>query len=142
MLYNLVHTTRGPVPVAAQGQAGSQARLRLDAAAKAWKAHAETSRHDSPEFLVIPLEHEYTHKSMLFAGLKGRDRVMAGVLRSCPGFEIHLAARTKHEFGAPEDDHWGDYEEWGCDREVATVTRESREIIVAKCGGSIRFLIR
>ncbi|KAI9561443.1 hypothetical protein GHT06_012400 [Daphnia sinensis] len=48
--------------------------------------------------LAIPLEHHYTVANLSFAGLKGRDRLTASLLRSVNFVDLHLASvryRTK-----------------------------------------------
>ncbi|CAN0540605.1 unnamed protein product, partial [Scytosiphon promiscuus] len=57
LLYNLVRTTPGPPPVAAVGQEGSAAQLRLSDAVAAWSR--PDSRCGTSKF-ILPLEHEYT----------------------------------------------------------------------------------
>ncbi|XP_057372232.1 uncharacterized protein LOC130693129 [Daphnia carinata] len=42
--------------------------------------------------LAIPLEHNYTVTSLSFAGLKGRDRLTASLLRSVNFVDLHLAS--------------------------------------------------
>lgn len=100
LLYNLVRTTPGPPPVAAVGQAGSPAQLRLSAAVQAWGSSSDTISK-----VVLPLEHEYTEANLSFGGLKGRDQAMVDVLRMCPELDLHLALVVKHVSGTAEEDY-------------------------------------
>lgn len=99
LLYNLVRTTPGPPPVAAIGQTGSAAQLRLSDAMTAWR-RPESSFN--VEKVILPLEHEYTKASLSFGGLKGRDRAMADALRACREVDLYLATIVKHERGTAE----------------------------------------
>lgn len=99
LLYNLVRTTPGPPPVAAFGQSGSAAQLRLSDVMAAWSRPDCSS--DAKKF-ILPLEHEYTKASLSFGGLKGRDRVMADTLRACRDVDLYLAIVVKHESGVAE----------------------------------------
>lgn len=46
--------------------------------------------------LAIPLEHNYTVANLSFAGLKGRDRLTATLLRSVNFIDLHLASVRRH----------------------------------------------
>ena len=96
LLYNLVRTTPGPPPVAAVGQSGSAAQLRLSDAMTAW---CDPESSFDAEKVILPLEHEYTKASLSFGGLKGRDRAMADALRACRDVDLYLATIVKHESG-------------------------------------------
>lgn len=100
LLYNLVRTTPGPPPVAAVGQSGSAAQLRLSDAITAW-SHPDGSCHEDK--FILPLEHEYTKASLSFGGLKGRDRAMADALRACREIDLYLAHVVKHESGTADE---------------------------------------
>lgn len=99
LLYNLVRTTPGPPPVAALGQSGSAAQLRLSDAMTAW---SRPENRYYAEKLILPLEHEYTKASLSFGGLKGRDRAMADALRACRDVDLYLATIVKHETGTAD----------------------------------------
>ncbi|MEJ0016430.1 MAG: 2OG-Fe(II) oxygenase [Acetobacteraceae bacterium] len=65
-----------------------------------------------PEKLVYPLEHAYTPAGLGFAGLKGRDAAVAGVLAAATpeaGCELYLALLTIEENGLAE--HTGGYDD-------------------------------
>ena len=47
---------------------------------------------DQQRLLAIPLEHVYTVESLSFAGLKGRDRLMASLLNSVEFIDLQLAS--------------------------------------------------
>lgn len=96
LLYNLVRTTPGPPPVAAVGQSGSAAQLRLSDAMTAWCGPESSFSADK---IILPLEHEYTKASLSFDGLKGRDRAMADALRACRDVDLYLATIVKHDRG-------------------------------------------
>lgn len=99
LLYNLIRTTPGPPPVAAVGQSGSAAQLRLSDAMDAW-CRAESGF--DVEKIILPLEHEYTKASLSFGGLKGRDRAIADALRACRDVDLYLATIVKHESGSAD----------------------------------------
>ncbi|XP_032780213.2 uncharacterized protein LOC116918583 isoform X2 [Daphnia magna] len=50
--------------------------------------------------LAIPLEHNYTVANLSFAGLKGRDRLTASLLRSVNFVDLHLAS-VRHRMKPP-----------------------------------------
>ena len=108
LLFNLVRTTPGPLPVAAVGQSGSAAHLRLSDAMAAWGRPGNSC---GSEKFILPLEHEYTKASLSFGGLKGRDRAMADALRACREVDLYLATVVKHERGSVEPDYG--YGGWG-----------------------------
>ena len=56
------------------------------------------------ELLAIPLEHKYTPKSLSFTRLKGKDRLVAQVLKSVDFLCVHLAILNKTVSGAPNED--------------------------------------
>ncbi|CBJ49071.1 conserved unknown protein [Ectocarpus siliculosus] len=101
LLYNLVRTTPGPQPVAAVGQSGSAAQLRLSDAVAAWGRPGSSC--DAAKF-IVPLAHEYTKASLSFGGLKGRDRAMADSLRACRDLDLYLVTIVKHESGTAQED--------------------------------------
>ncbi|CAM9744090.1 unnamed protein product [Ectocarpus sp. 8 AP-2014] len=119
LLYNLVRTTPGPQPVAAVGQSGSAAQLRLSDAVAAWGRPG--SNCDAAKF-IVPLEHEYTKASLSFNGLKGRDRAMADSLRACRDLDLYLVTIVKHENGMP----WDDSFDRSCDRYHRRLKRQRR----------------
>ncbi|CAN0055249.1 unnamed protein product, partial [Ectocarpus fasciculatus] len=104
LLYNLVRTTPGPQPVAAVGQSGSAAQLRLSDAVAAWGRPGSSC--NAAKF-IVPLEHEYTKASLSFGGLKGRDRAMADSLRACRDLDLYLVTIVKHESGTAQEDRYG-----------------------------------
>ncbi|CAM9919169.1 unnamed protein product [Ectocarpus fasciculatus] len=127
LLYNLVRTTPGPQPVAAVGQSGSAAQLRLSDAVAAWGRPGSSC--DATKF-IVPLEHEYTKASLSFRGLKGRDRAMADSLRACRDLDLYLVTIVKHENGHP----WDDSFDRSCDRYHRSLNRRRRNR-PSGCGG-------
>lgn len=75
------------------------------------EAAADDELDEVPRKLVYPLQHAYTPAELTFAGLKGIDAAVGGVLRAAAteaGLDLHLALLTIEESGwAEHTGAWG-----------------------------------
>ena len=126
LVYNLVRKGKGPRPVppsyeAEQDRAAGLLRQWVADVASAEETGEAQDVEDVsdddhedededgddgvPAKLILPLEHAYTPAELGFAGLKGADAAMVGVLAAAAaaaGCEIHLALLSIEESGSAE----------------------------------------
>src|SRR5215213_8099674 len=102
LVYNLARRGRGRPPEPPD-YAGEQARVA--ALLQAWRDAKKRPADATPEKLVYLLEHAYTPAEFGFAGLKGADAAVAGVLTTAgeqARCDLHLALLRGEESGAAE----------------------------------------
>ena len=107
LAFNLVRD--GPPKGEAAPARGRGTESLLTAAAKKW-----CLTPGAVAKIALPLEHQYTHTNMSFAGLKGADaklcRMLSGAADSATGerlFSVYLALVTKHESGTEDECNGG-----------------------------------
>lgn len=126
LVFNLVRKSPRPV-IPLQSREFLNAVSRTEAALLPWLEDLKADNPDTPQKLVIPLEHDYRDSesdamNVSFAGLKGHDRVVVELLRSCGAgaggnadcsLQLHLCTLTKHVSYACEEILDSDFEAAG-----------------------------
>ncbi|MCO5603426.1 hypothetical protein L7F22_057576 [Adiantum nelumboides] len=128
LVFNLIRQSTVVIPPHHNPNDLLQSMARTEVALKTWLQSSDTEK--TPTKIFIPLGHRYTATNFSFAGLKGRDALVAELLRRCKknislelAFELHACIITRHR--TCEGD--GDYD--GSEFEVTKwVGEDNREV--------------